>query len=161
MKLQGAIVLTALVLSGCASAPSTIDAVASQTQPVNDPFQKLTWMVGPYLRYHDHGYSGRMYLSEATNSSGLAEFQLGVENTSDHPETFTGAAAKTGDTLSLQQLSAAYDGEEFSQKVRVTVPKALLQSCTSTGLTVRLYGQQRVLDVTIPGFYIAGFLQRS
>lgn len=161
MQLKSIPVLATLFLAGCASAPVSIDSVASQTQSVNDPFQKLTWIIGPYVRYNDHkGYSGKMYLCQA-NGTGMAQFLLGVENSSDDREIFTGAASITGDTLAVQPMGYTYDGDQYCAKVRVSLSKDLLTSSEATGLTVRLYGQRRVLDVTIPGAYITGFLEKA
>jgi hypothetical protein len=75
-----------------------------------------------------------------------------------------------GDTLSLQQIGGAlqaepmespYDDVPFQEKIRVTMPKDLLINCQSSGLTIRLYGERRDLDLTIPAEYIQGFLRKT
>ena len=180
MKSKVVLCLTTLWLFGCASEPITVDWVFNQTQTSYDQFQKLSWATGPYLRFNDNqGYAGNLYLCNATNASGWSEILLGVENTSKIPVLFTNAASmtgvalssrqtgealssqQTGEALSSQQRESHNDGALFREKVRIILPKDLLIRCASSGLTVRLYGQQRNLDVTIPAVYIQGFLRKT
>ena len=145
--------------------------VTGQTQTTYDRFQKLSWTIGPYLRFDDRqGYVGNLYLCMATGGSSRSEYLLDVENDSREPAHFTSAASMTGESLPSQQVGESvspprtpgnHDDVLYRQKVRVTLTKDLLLSCQSSGLTVRLYGQQRNLDVTIPAGYIQGFLQKS
>jgi len=162
MKPKIGLCLAALLLFGCVSEPITVGWVSSQTQTTYDQFQKLSWTTGPYIRFDDtKGYVGHLYLCIATNDSGWSEFLLGIENTSKDQELFASAASMTGEVLSSQQLESHYDGVLFREKVRVVLSKDLLISCKSSGLTVRLYGQQRDLDVTVPAVYIQGFLRKA
>ena len=171
MKSKVVLCLTTLLLFGCASEPITADWVSNQTQTTYDQFQKISWATGPYIPYNDsQGYAGNLYLCIAKNASGGSEFLLGVENNSRTPVLFTSAASMTGEALSSQQTGEALssqqmeshnDGVLFREKVRVILSKDLLIRSESSGLTVRLYGQQRNLDVTIPAVYIQGFLRKT
>lgn len=180
MKSKVVLCLTTLLLFGCASEPITADWVSNQTQTTYDQFQKLSWATGPYIPYNDsQGYAGNLYLCIAKNASGGSEFLLGVENNSRTPVLFTSASSMTGEALTSQQTGEALssqqtgealssqqmenhnDGVLFREKVRVILSKDLLIRCESSGLTIRLYGQQRNLDVTISAVYIQGFLRKT
>src|ERR1035438_9103354 len=171
MKSKVVLCLTTLLFFGCASEPITADWVSNQTQTTYDQFQKLSWATGPYIPYNDsQGYAGNLYLCIAKNASGGSEFLLGVENNSRTPVLFTSASSMTGEALTSQQTGEALssqqmenhnDGVLFREKVRVILSKDLLIRCESSGLTIRLYGQQRNLDVTISAVYIQGFLRKT
>lgn len=161
MKFSVCLGLTALLLSGCASEPPTVGWVSSQTRTSYDQFQKLSWTVGPYLPFRDaKGFAGKLYLCLASNGSGWSQFLLGVECRSEEEEVFTSAASMTGEALSAQQLDSSFDGDFHWVKVRVPVSKELLTGCQASGLTVRLYGQPRDLDVRVPPEYIQGFFAK-
>jgi hypothetical protein len=171
MNLKIVLCLAALSLAGCTSEPISTDWVSGQTQTTYDRFQKLSWTVGPFIPYDDgKGYTGHLYLCRASGGSVGSEYLLGVENTSPNPELFTGAASMTGATLPVQQMGEALppqqidsraNSAQFRENVRVVLPKDLLIGCGSSGLTVRLYGGRRDLDVTIPSSYIQGFLRKT
>ncbi len=167
-KARAALFLAIPLLFGCTSEPVTSGWVASQTKASYDRFQKLSWTVGPYIQYSDRkGYSGNLYLCRASNESGWSEFLLCVENTSSNPERFTSAASMTGEPLSVQEMGKALSLQQmerheneapFQEYVGVVLQKDLLVSSQSSGLTVRLYGQGRDLDVVVPSAYIQGFM---
>ena len=162
MKSSVCLTLTALLLSGCASEPVTAAWVSGQTRTSYDQFQKLSWTVGPYLPFDDgKGIAGKLYLCVASNGSGWSQFLLGVESRSIEEEVFTSAASMTGEALPSQQLASNFDEGFYWVKVRVPISKELLTGSQASSLTVRLYGQPRDLDVTIPAEYIQGFLAKA
>lgn len=168
---KAALFLAIALLCGCASEPVTSGWVANQTTASYDRFQKLSWTVGPYIQFNDRkGYSGNLYLCRASSESGWSEFLLCVENSSSDPEMFTSAASMTGEALTLQEMGQALSLQQtgrhendvpFQEDVGVVLPRNLLVNCQSNGLTVRLYGQRRDLDITVPSAYIQGFMGKA
>jgi len=173
------LILIALVaLTGCAGImnASTRESVSSNAKVETDTFKKTSWLRGPDMKasimiegakadhneWQVHSYALRAMRDDKSDSGFI---QLYVSHQDTDWIFFDNAADSDGNKLEFLKIDQhASSGTQYGVGVvedfAITIPENYLKDKAQTGFQIRAYGKNGRRAVTVPAFYVQGFLDK-
>lgn len=158
VKVKRLFVILAVVLSGCASAPSTVEETYQKTTLRFDEYSKVQTLEGPYVTISfglDGGGGIRLRRVNGATQLLVTTFsQLGWC-------FFESAFDKNAGELRFQKVNSTVGRGVTYEDFALGITDEQLKTISQSGLDVRIYGKNRTINVALPAIYVQGFLKRA
>lgn len=158
-----ALLVSALLMAGCASTVSSPQEAASKTSVTYDPYAGATAITGPWMDLGGFPNITRYTLRAAVDKSGEIKFvQLYVHQWSQLGWYFLQSAS---DIEGVAHPVIVIDrqvesGANVSEHVGISLSREYLAARRHSGLNFRLNGKRGDIIIQVPAAYVDGFLQK-
>jgi len=155
------------ILVGCATlSPRTADDVAAGTRVSTDPYAALTVYTSAPLSVEKVGtwFNAGFALAslQATQSKDGTDAGMLIYYNSQSWSFFSSALDLDQTAFTVTQIERAVQSDAtVTERFLVHIPTDYLRKHTETGLNIKVYGSRGAIVVTLPGFYVQGFLRTA
>lgn len=157
-----------VLLVGCsAPIPKSADDVFAGTRVTTDPYAALTVYTSAPMHVEQIGswFNAGFALASlqaAEQKSGDTSTGMLIYYNSQSWSFFTSALDLDQTAFPVTQLERAVQPDAtVVERFLVNVPTDYLRKHTETGLNIKVYGSRGAIIVTLPGYYVQGFLRAA
>ena len=157
------ICVSLVMLAGCAVTPpiKTSNDVYMRSSVDVDPYKKTTWIRSPMIyNWERMGYY-HAFLRALVNDKSVSFYQFYVSDSAKDWRFYDRAYDASGNDLDFVEIDHQVTDSAWTKEVfAINLSRQYFDDAKNTGLNIKAVGKRGDKIITLPGFYVEGFLQK-